>query len=1082
MPGLEYPDYLKRANPTKPIVMGDDVKGAPRKVTNITSLLNLVNEVDKLEENITQIFVESENKYYRLKNINLINDISSWDIVPYINDNDVEIISQDVFDDNIPQVKAELLDYQINGFVAKAVASTVPLNDLVKGSFYIAQPGVTYTNFLDISNNPIIVPIKDTNNKPILNAKLILFSTYWILEANGIDIDVRTVNGGITNQGSGSIDALKGPYVNKSSINTFIPSVIDSSTNKNKREGKLVDVFKKGIKETYQWQGGYRNTDLVKVNTTKNIYAKDGVLSKYRDCKLPTLEYWDWEDYSSHNATIPILGNRPIFGTIEDGWIDIPLTIDINANFLGIIFEVIVLNNIANFDKIDAVFNINNVLLGFQTISFEKVDNTFKFKGYYDLSAITNGDMVKLLLAIHSKNRPITNPIIAELSVVEVFYIDDVILDSKFTVEDVVKKTVTDIGTIANTVSNNTSNIAINSSNINIVKKTKVNKDIGNNKLDPNEFRFGYFYFLGQTSEIQYDPSNIYGVTDYIPVDVKGLITIGAGLTSQGLSSYVVFNSQKEWIRNGQNSNQYTYVSGDGFVVFVYLVEGNLSFPLTHGVNIGTTYLYEKFTDIKDIAELDKKIDLISNIDGIKNGKPLVYGDTINFTGSSITNRDIDNNILVYTKSGFGNNWIQNPNFIPTGSNLVHVKFDIEFIKINTVKGLDIIVSSAADISGIRNTLLTVTDNGSYDILFDPAYYNVYQGYSVFSIWINNQNLETSGSSLVVNIKNLQVFEYIDTVIATNISGDNIKDLFESTDLVLTNIKSSLETSDVYVSPSGNKYELSIQNNGTITSIPVIPSKSAFFGNSLIAGFNNYGMAASELSKDYYHRIVSYIQILNPLSTSIRRAAYNFETIENLSLVDNAIQTNFIDYLVGDEQLVSIQLGDNVNTTQSNIVFQTSALKLIKAIRTKCPNARLVWMGMWYGTTDKYNVIQKACIDGGCKFISLADLASDNNNKSAIGNLTKLGTDTRTLSNVTNIVANTSTNITITFTVGSDIYHTTINVNLYNLVSGTLTYNSEYEIITNPGIASHPGDEGFRKIANRFLFQMKLTDNIEYYN
>jgi len=192
------------------------------------------------------------------------------------------------------------------------------------------------------------------------------------------------------------------------------------------------------------------------------------------------------------------------------------------------------------------------------------------------------------------------------------------------------------------------------------------------------------------------------------------------------------------------------------------------------------------------------------------------------------------------------------------------------------------------------------------------------------------------------------------------------------------------------------------------------------------------------------------------------------------------IQTTFIDKLTGNENLVSIQLGDNVNTPEKNAVFAESSLKLCKAIRAKCPNARVVWMGMWYGAANRYTAIQDACNQTGCKFISYTDLLRSSSN-SVMGALSKRGIATRTLAGVTNVVEHTPTDITVTFTVGASSYNSRITVNSYSLASGTLTYNSEYEIISSAGVASHPGDEGFRLIANKFLYEMKLTTDKEYY-
>lgn len=136
-------------------------------------------------------------------------------------------------------------------------------------------------------------------------------------------------------------------------------------------------------------------------------------------------------------------------------------------------------------------------------------------------------------------------------------------------------------------------------------------------------------------------------------------------------------------------------------------------------------------------------------------------------------------------------------------------------------------------------------------------------------------------------------------------------------------------------------------------------------------------------------------------------------------------------------------------------------------------------MGMWYGSTVKYEAIQNACNETGCHYISFIGLTGSDAN-SAIGNIQKKTLATRTLNNVSNVTED-GNSIVVTFTVSDKSYTSTIPVNDYSLNGTTLNYTSEYDVITNGGVASHPGDEGFRRIANRFLYEMGLTTEEEYY-
>lgn len=615
------------------------------------------------------------------------------------------------------------------------------------------------------------------------------------------------------------------------------------------------------------------------------------------------------------------------------------------------------------------------------------------------------------------------------------------------------------------------------------IDNDKLNKVSSLNRLNPHTFRYGYFYYTGNSGAIQYNENNNYGCTDYIPVSEAGLITTGAGLSTQGLSSQIVFDNAKNRIRNVQDSNQYTFVEGDAFVVFVYRIAGDLNFAKKVGVIEGTNYEFEEFTEFKPLLELEKRVTQAEKVtvEKVSNGNPLIYGDVGNFIGGAIQEKNIESDYLTYFKANTGNTWILTPVFIPLGSNLVHIKFNVEFTRVGGHdKGLSIYVADQTSVGGNYTTIATVNEDGEYDITFDPAYYTVYEGYTQFYVWINNQNM-ASGQSLTAKLTNLRVLEYENAVQATNFSGENSKELFESADVALTSLRSQLSNGVQLISPNGSKYELGITNAGTITAIPIIPDTAAFFGNSLLQGFGGYGMAASATDKDYYHLITSYITTLNTNFTATRNSSGGFESLTSSAAIDGVIQSAFLDVLTGNENLVVIQLGDNVNTPEKNAIFAESSLKLCKAIRNKCPNARVIWMGMWYSTVERYQAIQDACARTGCKFISFSDLIS-NQTRNAIGNLTNKGLGTRTLENATNVVVNSANNITVTFTVGADTYNTTIDVASHSLSSSTLTYSSDYEIISSAGVASHPNDEGFRLIANRLLYEMKLTEVEEYYN
>ena len=494
---------------------------------------------------------------------------------------------------------------------------------------------------------------------------------------------------------------------------------------------------------------------------------------------------------------------------------------------------------------------------------------------------------------------------------------------------------------------------------------------------------------------------------------------------------------------------------------------------------------------LRDIQSNQKRFKVIdSKIEGlvvqqVNNGNKVTYLTTANNMGGCVSN--VTSNSFEISTANEGFTWCYtNPPFTPSGNNYIHVNCKLEDLTLDlegSQNVVDMWLSDGRMTYDKDGCVFVGSFSTAIDYEFDPAYYTVYKNWSQFGVWLAI-SAKSSGGTKRWRVTDFEVYEVLESV--NGLSGNNAKELFEDVASKISDINSEIEGLDEVdnelISPSGNKFELSVQDDGTLKALPIIPNKGAFFGNSLLSG-SGYGMAASDEQHDYYYLINSYIKSLNGSYTYNKYSSYGFEGITSEDAIESAVNA-IVNNLTGDETLVSIQLGDNVNTTEKNAVFPASSLALCKAVRAKCPNARVVWMGMWYSSDSKYQAIQNACKQTGCKFISYEGLkGSDANSK--IGNIQKKSSAQRTISNVTNVVENSSSesnkNITVTFTVSESSYTSTLDVSNYSLSEGTLTYTSEYEIITAGGVASHPGDEGFRRISNRFLYEMKLTYEQEYY-
>lgn len=275
---------------------------------------------------------------------------------------------------------------------------------------------------------------------------------------------------------------------------------------------------------------------------------------------------------------------------------------------------------------------------------------------------------------------------------------------------------------------------------------------------------------------------------------------------------------------------------------------------------------------------------------------------------------------------------------------------------------------------------------------------------------------------------------------------------------------------------------------GEITTINIkmtpspakMPDKAVFFGNSLLTGFG-FGMAASSPEKDYYSIVTDFIKSKNPDFESDKYAAHTFEGILNKSEIDTEIHKIFLDRLTGKEDLVVVQLGDNVYSDERLRIFSESCPALCSAIKEKCPDATVAWVGLWYYRTRQFNVIADACEATGCRLISI-NRTNTSENQAEIGQVINFGVSgPRKCENVVSVIeseGNFPKDITVTFCVGETEYRSTLTVNSYSVDGKTLNYSSNFMIIDSAGVATHPNDKGFREIADIIISELFGGNNL----
>ena len=115
----------------------------------------------------------------------------------------------------------------------------------------------------------------------------------------------------------------------------------------------------------------------------------------------------------------------------------------------------------------------------------------------------------------------------------------------------------------------------------------------------------------------------------------------------------------------------------------------------------------------------------------------------------------------------------------------------------------------------------------------------------------------------------------------------------------------------------------------------------------------------------------------------------------------------------------------------------------------------------------------------GCEYIDIRSLYKPEN-VSVIGTVYKMDSDFTKSYDVDSFVVSNGT-IVLTFTVSGTQYTATIPSYTSYTSSGDtqISVTGIYHVVNTYYAAIHPGNEGFRKIANKMLFDLGISDSEE---
>lgn len=362
-------------------------------------------------------------------------------------------------------------------------------------------------------------------------------------------------------------------------------------------------------------------------------------------------------------------------------------------------------------------------------------------------------------------------------------------------------------------------------------------------------------------------------------------------------------------------------------------------------------------------------------------------------------------------------NGISTQLFTTISSNVV-VSYDFNYTGTDNIKVFLLINKN--DDSKKYITEYESNKNGSVkgSFTFDASSYSVYENAKSYKILI----FGNANSSFEINDISVRETSKLEN---SNYYKDNLEDMLSSLSDGIDNVESKIISSCATLSnPNGDKYDLQVDKNGNLVLSSHIPSKYVVMGNSITCGMDNsgthggmFGMASTSFDKDWVYHVDSAIKEKNHNATYTRIYASNFEHSETDESANEWITNNLTSF-TQDTDLVLIEMGDNVNTDAKTNVFKKSFPLLLHTIRTRCPKARIVCVGIWFNHEKAKEIMLSACKKYGCQFVNISDL---------------------------NITINQAT------------------------VGDTVTYLDGTTSTITEEISAHPGDNGMKLIADRVI-------------
>lgn len=491
--------------------------------------------------------------------------------------------------------------------------------------------------------------------------------------------------------------------------------------------------------------------------------------------------------------------------------------------------------------------------------------------------------------------------------------------------------------------------------------------------------------YLDYDGTIGTDQTGLCATTGFMDIsDIPDTLYVKFGSTVEGYTGRRAIilkntdNTYSSWIYSQLPAS---FCTKDGGVVTInvgYLKNQGTRSKI--GFNLTASDYYVKYTEIVPLTH--KALDWLDvGYYQIKDTNPPenLYSKTCSaFGGSTVSGETV-------TITAVNQGIMTNP--FESNSNCVRVKAKITF----TVPNVHVLLPYYASGSWKYGNLLDLDEIESgveFAFDFDASNYIVYQSAEKFRLIFQTRTEPgISDYNGTITITNLSI-QSLDTMRQSEYFNENFEQMmsnvFSGIDVAKT---LPAKTAEIYTNPNGNKVVFGVGENNVLVAIPVVPSKTLFFGNSLLLGMNTtsanhqyvYGMCATAPDKDYCHLVMNTITGIKSSATYDRVHGAQFESLgtsDSFSALWNTTANTYTgqplkNSFANDLDLIIIQISDNINTADKQTAFAANVDMLLQNIRNASPNARLLWVYGWFSNADTNAIILSACQKWGIESLNI---------------------------------------------------------------------------------------------------------------